>query len=340
LPYANVDRLVHIAASAPGSGMSDEFGVSAEFYVQYRERSTLLEDVSTYNSFTNTLRVGDRVERVRMSWPTNSLFSTLGARPILGRVPVREDEDRVAVISDALWTSWFSRDPSVVGKTYQIGGESRTIVGVMGPEFKFPNDGTLLWISSEIRPEGITPGRFGTHLIARMKPGATPEAVARELTALSKQLPERFGGSASYARLIAQHHAVVRTLEDQLFGAVAGSLWVLLGAVGIVLLIACANVANLFMVRAEGRQRDLAVRRAIGAARGALIRSQMAESVVVAAFAGVVAAGLAWAGLPVLLRAAPQNIPRLDEVHLGLTSGSFRRSRAVSFQPFAHRHRT
>ena len=317
LPYANADRLVHIAASAPGSDMSPEFGVSAEFYVQYKEQSKLLEDVSTYNSFTSTLRAGDRVERIRMSWPTNSLYSTLGAKPILGRLPDAEDEDRVVVISYALWTSWFGRDSAVVGKSYIVGEDSRTVVGVMGPEFKFPNDGALLWMSSEIRPEGITPGRFGPALVGRMKPGVTPEAVARELTALSKRLPERFGGSANYARLIAQHRAVVRSLEDEMLGSVSGSLWVLLGAVGIVLLIACANVANLFMVRAEGRQRDLAVRRAIGAARGQLIRSQMAEAVVVAAFAGVVAMALAWAGLPVLLRLAPQDIPRLERSPLG-----------------------
>jgi putative ABC transport system permease protein len=317
LPYANVDRLVHIAASAPGSGFPDEFGVSSEFYVQYREQSKLLEDVSTYNSFTNTLRVGDRVERIRMSWPTSTLFSTLGAKPILGRLPVAEDEDHVLVISHALWNSWFGADSAVIGRVVSVGSGSRTIVGVMGPEFKFPNDGALLWMSSTIRPEGIEVGRFGNSLVARMKPGVTPDQVARELTALSKRLPERFGGSANYARLIGQHRAIVRPITDQMFGSVSGPLYVLLGAVGIVLLIACANVANLFMVRAEGRQRDLAVRRAIGAARGALIRSQMAEAIVVAAIAGVVAVALAWAGLPVLLRFAPQNIPRLDEVRVG-----------------------
>ena len=320
LPYANVGRLVHIAASAPGSGMPDEFGVSSEFLVQYRERSKLLEDISTYNSFTNTLRVGDRVERIRMSWPTNSLFSTLGARPILGRLPTAEDEERVIVISHALWTSWFSNDPGVVGKTVDVGGGRRTIVGVMGREFKFPNDGTLLWISSTIQPEQIRPGQFGQPLVARVKPGVAPEQLARELTSLSKQLPERFGGSPSYARLIGQHRAIVRTLEEQMFGRVSSSLWVLLGAVGIVLLIACANVANLFMVRAEGRQRDLAVRRAIGAARGQLIRSQMAEALVVAAGAGAVAMALARVGLPVLLRFAPRDIPRLDEVHVTPTT--------------------
>ena len=316
LPYSNVDRLVHIGAAAPGSGFPDEFGVAAEFLVHYRERSRLLEEVSTYNSFTATLRTPDRVERIRMSWPTSSLFGTLGAQPILGRLPVPADEDRVAVISHELWSSWFGRDAAVIGRSYEIGGASRTIVGVMGPDFKFPNDGTLLWISNDVRPAGIEPGRFGPPLVARMKPGVTTEALARELTELSKELPGRFGGSATYADLINRHHAVVRTIEDELLGSVSGPLWVLLGAVGIVLLIACANVSNLFIVRAEGRQRDLAVRRAIGAARGQLIQSQMAEAVIVAALAGVVAVVLAWLSLPAFLRAAPRNIPRLEEVGL------------------------
>src|SRR4029078_7434758 len=108
----------------------------------------------------------------------------------------------------------------------------------------------------------------------------TPAHLASELPALSKSLPRRFGGTADYAKTIAQHRAVVRTLEEQMLGSVARPLWVLLGAVGIVLLIACANVANLFLVRAEGRQRDLAVRRAIGAARGQLVRLQMSDAAV------------------------------------------------------------
>ena len=317
LPYGNVDRLVHIAATAPGSGLADEFGVAAEFYVQYKEQSRLIEDVAVYNSFTNTVRLGDRVERLRLSWPTNSLFRTLGASPILGRLPVADDEDRVVVLSHTMWSTWFGRDSAVIGKTIDAGGAMRTIVGVMGPEFKFPNADVMLWISNEVRAEGITPGRFGATLVARMTPGTTPDALSRELTALSKRLPERFGGSANYARIIEQHRAVVRPLVEQMFGRVSSSLWVLLGSVVIVLVIACANVANLFLVRAEGRQRDLAVRRAIGAARSQLIRSQMSEAVVVALAAGVVAVALAYAGLPVLLRAAPDDIPRIEEVGVG-----------------------
>src|SRR5690606_29123503 len=110
LPFAEPDRLVYIAASAPGSQLPAEFDPATEFFLQYKE-SRLLEDVSTSNSFTSTLRVGDRVERVRMSWPTNSMYSTLGVKPILGRLPVDADENNAALISHALWTSWFGSDP-------------------------------------------------------------------------------------------------------------------------------------------------------------------------------------------------------------------------------------
>jgi predicted permease len=316
LPYANADRLVYIAASAPGSDMPPEFGVSAEFFIQYKEQARLLEDLATVNSFTSTMRAGDRVERIRMAWPTSSVFSTLGAKPALGRLPVDADEDRVVVISDALWKSWFGGDPAVLNQTYYVSGSNRTVVGVMGPEFRFPTDDTLLWISNRIRPEGIVPGRFGPGLVARMAPGATPEAVANELNGLARRLPERFGGSANYARLMTQHRAVVRPLEEQLLGSVERPLWILLGAVGIVLVIACANVANLFLVRAEGRQRDLAVRRAIGAGRSQLIRLQMSEAVVVSVLAGAVAMLFAWLALPAFLRAAPAGVPRLGDVRI------------------------
>ncbi len=320
LPYAHPDRLVYIGGTAPGSDLPEEFEVGSEFYLQYREQSHLLEDVSTFNSFTATLRTPDRVERVRMSWPTNSLYSTLGARPALGRLPVPEDESNVVVISDALWSSWFGRDSSVIGKSYEIAGQSRAVIGVMGPDFTFPSDGTLLWIAGEIRPEDIEVGEFDSPLVARMAPGATIEGVANELTALAKRLPERFGGPPSYARIIGQHRAIVRPLLDQMLGSASRSLWVLLGAGGIVLLIAWANVANLFMVRAEGRHRDLAVRRAIGASRTQLVRLQLTEALIVAVLAGALAVLLAKLTLPVFLKAAPPGIPRLDEAGLDLTT--------------------
>jgi predicted permease len=197
-----------------------------------------------------------------------------------------------------------------------MAGESRMVVGVMPPEFKFPNSGVLLWIPNVIKAEGLTPGRFGLNLVARMAPGTNPEAVAGELTTLARRLPERFGGSPGYQRLIEQHKAVVRPLLQEMLGSSARSLWILFGAAAIVLLIACVNVANLFLVRAEGRQRDLAVRRAIGASRARLVRLQMAEALVAALLAGVFAVALAALSLPALLAAAPAGVPRLEEVAL------------------------
>ena len=328
LPFANPDRLVYIAASAPGSDFPPEFGVSTEFLVHYKEQSKLLEDISFINSFTSTFRIDDRVERIRMSSPTAAAFSTLGATPHIGRLP-NADEDRVALISYGMWMSWFGGDPSVLDRKAYVSGDSRTIIGVMKPSFRFPDDGTMVWFPTVLRPAGIVPGRFGIPLVGRMAPGATPEQVAAELTTLARQLPARFGGSANYARTIEQHRAVVRPLVDQIVGQVARPLWILFGAVAIVLVIACANVANLFLVRAEGRQRDLAVRRAIGAARAQLIRLQMSEAAVVAALAGILAVGLAMLTLPIFVRAAPAGVPRLGDVGLDLVTLGFTLGLAV-----------
>ncbi len=313
LPFADSERLVYVAGTAPGSDLPEEFPLAREFLVQFQEESKLLDELAMFNSFTSTLRTEERVERVRMSAPTISLFETLGVEPIKGRLPTADDED-VVVISHWLWTTWFGSDPDILGKTYSVSGDDRTVIGVMGPEFWFPVEGTLLWFPQQIRPEEIQPGRFGQPFVARLAPGATPEALAVELETLAKGLPERFGGSASYARLIEQLRPVIRPLEEQLLGDVSGPLWILLGSMGIVLLIACANVANLFMVRAERHQPDQAVRRALGASRGHLIASQLLEASLVAGAAGVLAVGIARAGVPLLLSAAPADVPRLDEV--------------------------
>ena len=258
--------------------------------------------MALYGSFTNSLRVGDRVERIRMAFGTRSLFSTLGAKPALGRLPVPADEDRAAVISDTLWSSWFGADPTSSGVLRHRGQEPhdrrRDAAGVPLPE----RPDAALDRGRDSR-RGAAPGRFGTAMVARMAPGADASAAPAELTALSSRLPERFGGSPGYAR----HHrastapscARCSTRCSALRRARCGSCS---PPPPIVLLIACVNVANLFMVRAEGRQRDLAVRRAIGASRAQLVRLQMAEAVVAALFGGVLAVVLAWASLPLLLQ--------------------------------------
>lgn len=316
LPYTHADRLLFVAATAPGSELQREFGLFDEGVIHYRERSRLIEDLAVYNSFTNTLRVGDRVERVRMSLVGYNLFSTLGAAPVHGRLPVAEDEN-TAVISHTLWQTWFAGDPGVIGRTYPMFGQPRTIIAVMGPRFRFPTDATLLWLPIDFRAANLTADVDGTWAaVARMKAGASPDDVGHELTALSRDLPQRFGGTPRYARLIERMHIVARPLPDEMLGPAARPLGVLFGAAAIVLLIAGANITNLLIVRSESRRREMAVRQAIGARRGQLVRAQLAEVLLLAAGAAVAAVGLARLGLPLFLRLAPADVPRLGDARI------------------------
>ncbi|HZI14089.1 MAG TPA: ABC transporter permease [Myxococcus sp.] len=317
LPFQDPDRLVALGGTAPGSDLPERFDLGTDFYLQYKEQSKLLDGIAMLGSGTSTLRADERVERIPMAWPTIDLYAMFGVRPQLGRLPLPEDADGVVVISDRLWTSWFGRDPSVIGKSYFVSDGMKEVIGVMPPEFRFPTDETMLWVASPVRLEQVRPGQLGAFVVARMKRGVTTEQLTTELTALSKELPARFGGPPNYARFIERHRAVVEPLLDRMVGRTARtSLWLLLGAVSLALLIACANVTNLFLVRAEGRSPDMAVRRALGASPWQLVRFQLAEALLVAVPAGVLAIILSAVTLPLFLAATPQGIPRLGAARL------------------------
>ncbi len=312
LPFPQPDRLVAVSGTSPGSDLPEQFGLGLEFYLHYKERSKLIDGLFSFGAGTSTLRTEERVERIPMAWPSNDMYATLGVLPQLGRLPVPEDGNRVVVISDQLWNTWFGRDSAVIGKVYFVSDSLKQIIGVMPPDFRFPSDNTLLWVAEETRPAEIRPGQFGGPLLVRMKEGVTREQLSRELTQLAKELPARYGGTPAYARIIDNYSAIVEPVLDRMVGpAVRTSLWVLLGAVSVVLLIACANVANLFLVRAEGRARDMALRRAIGASRSRLVRLQLAEALVVALAGGLLSIAISAVTLPLFLRAAPEGIPRL-----------------------------
>ena len=328
LAFPDPDRLVVIRASAPGSDLRGEFGVGSEFFVQYREAKTLV-DLGLFQTAQTTVRAGKQSERLFISSASPSLFSTLGVKPLIGRLPTEVDKEaEVAVISYWLWTTWFASDASILGRPIEVSGQPRTVVGVMGPDFSFPQERTSLWIH-DLVTEPITPGNFGINLVGRMASTANRQTVATELAILARRLPERFGGPPAYARVMEHHVPVVKSLEEVLVGNIARPLWILLGTVGIVLLIACANVANLLLVRAESRKRDVAVRLALGAGRGGLIRWQMAEAMVLGVLGAAGGVLIAWIGMPLLVRSAPENIPRLNSVGLNATALVFTAGVAV-----------
>jgi predicted permease len=308
LPFPNADRLVHIGGTAPGTEQPAEFGVPDELYFEYRESVPALEDVGLYSIGSSTTRAEGQTEQLFLSGVTPSVFTTLGVSPMLGRLPTDEDDGTVVVISHWLWESWFGSDPAVVGRSYTFARQTRTVIGVMGPGFRFPDERVAFWIPNPIRVAQVTPGGFGLNAIARVGAGVDRAELVAQLEPLARRVQERLGGPEPYARIMERHRPVVRPLREQLVGNAGTALSILLGMVGIVFLIACANVANLFAVRAESRRRDLAVRSALGSGRGGLVRSQMAEALLLALLGGAGGAFAAWAAVPLLIRAAPDAV--------------------------------
>jgi predicted permease len=308
LPFPNADQLVDIGGTAPGTDLPDEVGVPDELYFEYRDAVPALEELGMYGTGSSTVRAEGHIEQLFLTRVTPSFFNTVGARPLLGRLPGAADADSVVVISHWLWQSWFGSDPSVIGRSYDIAGATRTVVGVMGPEFRFPDERTALWITWPITAAQVRPGGFGPRVVARVAPGADLAGLSTQLQPLARRVQERLGGPAPYKRIMEHYRPVVTPLREHLIGKIATPLWIVMGTVGIVFLIACANVANLFMVRTESRRRELAVRRALGAGRVGLVRSQMAEALLLGAAGGVAGALIAWGGVPLLVRAAPDAV--------------------------------
>ena len=308
LSFADPDRLVFIGGTAPGTDLPADLGVPDELYVEYGTSAPALATLAMYGSGSATTRAVGHTEQLFLTRATPSLFTTLGARPVLGRLPTDADDDKVVVLSHWLWRNWFGSDPDVVGRSYEFARETRSVIGVLGPEFRFPDERTAFWIPWPIRAAEVRPGGFGANVVARLAPGADQAGLTAQLQPLARRVQERLGGPAPYARIMQHFRPVVVPLREHLVGGVSTALWILLGTVAIVFLIACTNVANLFTVRVESRRREFAVRRALGAGRAGLVRAQMAEALLLAAGGGLGGALIAWGGVPLLVRLAPDAV--------------------------------
>jgi putative ABC transport system permease protein len=308
LPYPNADRLVHIGGTAPGTDQPDEFGVADELYFAYRDTVPAIEDAGIYGIGSSTTRAEGQVDQLFVTQATPSVFSTLGVEPLRGRLPNDKDDGRVVVISYWLWQEWFHSDEQVVGKSYFFAGQNREVIGIMKPEFRFPDERVAFWVPLAIRAAQVTPGGFAPRMVARLKAGTDRATLVAQLAPIARQVQQRLGGPAPYVRIMERHRPVVKSLREQLVGRISTALWILLGTVGIVFLVACVNVANLFTVRAESRRVELSVRRALGAGRGDLVRAHITDALLLAATGGALGALIAWAGVPLLIRAAPDAV--------------------------------
>jgi len=310
LPFPEPERLYALAVvmDDPFFGRSDS-SMPDGLYVDFRKQDRLFEKLTAFDWHPVSMTgVGD-ARSFRGAFATADFFSVLGAKAALGRTFAPDEDqsghDDVVVISDRLWQSAFAADPAVIGRALRLDGKSRTVIGVMPVGFTFPGTPEV-WV-----PQGVHLNPHNSQLLSvagRLKPSASLRQVSAELNQVIQQIPAKsFGDHRPPARVV--------SLLEYVSGRVQWLLLIFLGAVAFVLLIACANVANLMLARAAGRRQEIAVRAALGASRGRLIRQLMTESVLVSIAGGAGGLLIAVWSVPVLVGLAPpDSLPRVEQV--------------------------
>ena len=324
LPFPDAGRLVRVSHSAPGLNLDlNDIGMSEATYFYFRDQG-VLDDLALYDTGAANLTGDEEPRRVESVSVTHSFFETLGVPPLLGRSFNESDEDpdapKVILLSELLWRGSFGARDDVVGETVTMDSESAEIVGVMPASVTFPDPDAGLYEVRRMQRGPGSLGSLGIDSIGRLPAGMTVEEASAQLAARLANLQELFPDERAAGVLAtAGFTAQVVDLQESIVGNVEQTLWLLMGSVGFLLLIACANVANVFLVRAEGREREMAVRAAIGAGRGRLAAGFLAESAMLGLIAGGIGLLLAFAGVRALLRFAPQGLPRSEEIGIDAT---------------------
>jgi predicted permease len=318
LGFPAPERLVFITSQFPTLGF-DQFWVSAPEFLEFRDRNQAFENVGAYSAGAVNLGTEAQPQRVNSAVVTSELMPVLGVPPIRGRLFTREDTlpgaEDVAVLSTEVWRGSFNADEAVIGRTIQVDGVPTRVVGIMPAGYDLHDQKVQLWLPITLNP--ATPGGRGSHflyLVGRLKGGVSLTQARADLESILQQWTTL--NPKSHAPDQKNHRLRFDDLQDDMIGGMRTALWVLQGAVGFVLLIACANLANLLLARAESRQREFAIRSALGAGRAAILRQFLTEGILLALIGGAVGAALGYTALQALIAADPDSIPRSAEIAL------------------------
>jgi predicted permease len=312
LPWSDADRAVMIWSKWTAF---DKTWVATGEVVDYRRRSQTLAEVAAWGHGQVNLTGDGEPERLPAGNVTSNLFSTLGVVPLHGRTFTAAEDvangPRLVLLGHALWVRRFAADPSIVGRSIQINGIGYEVIGVMPAGFVLPTDfqnpePTQLWMPLQMDPASTDHGSHGLYAAGRLKPGFTVQQAADDLHGIARVMT----AEGLYPAQM-QFDTVVLSLTDEVVGTVRRAIWLLFGAVAFLLLIACANVANLLLARAEGRQREIAVRAALGASGARVVRQLLTESLVLTIGASILGLLLAYAGVRAVAWWNPASVPRV-----------------------------
>lgn len=318
LPYPDPDALVRVHETIPQYG---RFSVAPATFLDWRDQNTSFDRLAVYGGSSATFAWSSGPERVPGAVVSWDMFPLLRATPTLGGNFTPEQDapggDNVIIISHGLWQSRFGADPQVVGTTVTVNGLPTTILGVMPPDFYFPTRAVEYWMPIALNPSSATRGGHYLGVVGRLKDGVRIEQANTEMAGISERLGEQYPDAS------AGESAEVVSLKEQVVGRIRPALITLLIAVGVVVLIACANVANLLLVRASVREKEVAIRTALGAGRQRLVFQMLAESLVLAVVAGVLGLALAYAAIPAIQTLSAGSIPRVADVTIDGTVLAF-----------------
>ena len=324
IPYPNPDQLVGVWETAPGVNFP-EVNASPATYFTFREENRTFQDTGIWRSDSVSVTGLAEPEQVDALEVTDGVLPILGVQPIRGRWFTRKDDSpgspETVMLAYGYWQRRFGGDASATGRRITIDGSAREVIGIMPQSFRFMNRDPSVILPFQLNRNEAFIGNFSFLGIARLKPGVTLAQANADVARMIPMMSQKFRPAPGMSLQMfeqARFGPNLRLLKQDVVGDIGKVLWVLMGTVGMVLFIACANVADLLLVRAEGRQQELAIRGALGASRPQIAGELLLESVILGLAGGVLGLGLAYAALRLLVAIGPTNLPRLDEISIDL----------------------